>query len=84
MPAGAPSYLNALTDTRRCLSCTIIIRGKRKCVNPLAAAAAFFLRGCAETATAREQKATPQACSTGRKSGRSGVWGGPNERFGKS
>jgi len=34
MPTGALSYLNALTDTRRCLPCTIIIRGKRKYVNP--------------------------------------------------
>lgn len=43
-----------------------------------------FLRGCAGTATIRERKATPQACSTGRKSGQSGVWGDPNERIGKS
>lgn len=34
MPAGAPSYFNALTDTRRCLSYTIIIRSKQKYVNP--------------------------------------------------
>ena len=33
MPAGAPSYFNASTDTRRCLSYTIIIRRCRKYVN---------------------------------------------------
>ena len=32
-----------------------------------------FLRGCAGTATGGSEKATPQACSTGRKSGQSGA-----------
>ena len=35
MPAGALPYINALTDTRRCLSCTIIIRNRPKYVNLL-------------------------------------------------
>ena len=66
MPTGAPSYFNALTDTRRCLPCTIIVRGKRKYVNPHAKSTLrklllrqqppSFLRGCAGTATARERK----------------------------
>ena len=72
MPTGALSYLNALTDTRRCLPCTIVIRGKRKYVNPHAppkklllwrCQSPSFLRGCAGTATTRERKATPRAKS---------------------
>lgn len=33
MPAGAPSYFNTLTDTRRCLPYFIIIRNGGKYVN---------------------------------------------------
>lgn len=43
-----------------------------------------FLRGCAGGRDQRERKATPKACSTGRRSGQSGIWGGPNKRVGIS
>lgn len=76
MPAGAPSYLNALTDTRRCLPCTIIICGKRKCVNPLAAAVAILpARICRNSDRKGVKKPRRKACSTGRTSGQSGAWG---------
>ena len=72
MPTGALSYLNALTDTRRCLPCTIVIRGKRKYVNPHAPQKNFCYGGvsrhpsCADVQEQRPQgseKPRRKACS---------------------
>ena len=68
MPAGALSYFSALTDTRRCLPCIIIIRTWRNDVNnfllpPLISIMAEWpfclLRGRAGRSDRRERKATP-------------------------